>query len=374
MPPPRDDIEMPAARQTWPRRSHVFIVDGTLSSLTPGQETNAGLTYKLLSAAGPSSRLRVAYHPGVQGEGWRKWVRAASGHGVNDAIIAGYSFLCSGYRKGDQIYLFGYSRGAYAVRSLAGLINNVGMMRRRKATERRIFRAFRYYEAQTETPALQAFRQEFCHTGADVEMIGVWDTVKSLGLPYPGLSRLAPMATEFHDHHLGDHIRRGYHALALDEDRVSFQPVFWRRSRDWTGELSQTWFPGSHGDVGGFAASRPLSNLSLVWMLERAKHAGLKLPKGWRKLFPVDPTAPVYGSRAGIGRLFLTRAPRSLIDVDGAAIHPSVLERIATLEEYRPASLAPEAVKDTPLSGDFTNPALAPMIRHSAPPPEGLNI
>ncbi|SET68395.1 DUF2235 domain-containing protein [Oceanicella actignis] len=328
-------------------RNHVFIVDGTFSSLEPGCETNAGLTYKLLMREGPLARQLVAYHRGVYGRGLEGWVRAATGEGVNDAILQGYATLASRWRPGDRIYLFGYSRGAYAVRSLAGMIDRIGLLRRRHAIERRVRLAFEHYMGARSDSAARSFSDRFCRRDVRIEAVCVWDTVAALGLPYPILSRIHPMATEFHDHRLGRHIRNGFHALALDETRTAFAPVMWERAPGWRGRLEQVWFAGAHADVGGQVesrpAARPLANIPLVWMLERAEACGLLLPEGWREVFPTDPAAPMVGTNAGIGKLFLLRRPRRFGGANGEELHESVARRIEMVPGYRPAAegLAP---------------------------------
>ncbi|MEO1492121.1 MAG: DUF2235 domain-containing protein [Pseudomonadota bacterium] len=320
-------------------RNLVFICDGTLSSIKRGSETNAGLAYRLLAETGQSEVQRYEYDRGVQGSGWRKWLNAASGLGINHSIRRGYAFLAHHYRPGDRIFLLGYSRGAYAVRSLAGMIGRIGLLHRKYATERHVRLAFRFYEVGSNSLARQHFSAHRCHGGVEIEMLGVWDTVKSLGLPYPILNRLAPMATEFHDDQLGGHIRHGYHALAIDEDRSSYRPRLWRYSPDWQGRLEQTWFPGAHADIGGEIRARPaarsLSNIPLNWMLRRAEHLGLDLPQGWQARFPEDPTARMVGCRTGIARLFVLRAPRSVGRSDGETIHLSIRERLRTVPRYR---------------------------------------
>ena len=146
-------------------------------------------------------------------------------------------------------------------------------------------RAFRYYQAETISAGAREFRRRHCHPDGvvEIEMIGVWDTVKALGPPYPVLSRLGRRAADFHDDRLGGHIRAGCQALALDETRTAFAPILWRREPGWTGELEQVWFPGAHGDVGGERACDPrltrLGNISLVWMLEQAERRGRALPR-----------------------------------------------------------------------------------------------
>lgn len=127
-----------------PSRTHVIIIDGTLSRLQPGYESHAGMLYKLLEEVGQSARQVVSYDPGIQGAGLRKWLTVAAGLTINQSIEAGYAALASRYQPGDRIMLFGYSRGAYAARSLAGFIGRVGLLKARHAMQRRVHRAFRY--------------------------------------------------------------------------------------------------------------------------------------------------------------------------------------------------------------------------------------
>lgn len=323
-----------------PTRTHVFIIDGTMSRLHDGHETNAGLLYKLLREMGQRVDQSFAYDPGVQGEGPRKWLTAAAGLGINLSIEQGYAVLASRYEPGDRIMLFGFSRGAYAVRSLAGFISNIGLLKRQHATHRRVVRAFRYYEADYPTEHSRQFSDKFCHEHVPIEMVGVWDTVGALGLPYPILTRIAPMATEFHNHHLGHNVRHAYHALALDETRTAYSPILWEPERGWEGVLEQVWFPGAHADIGGqvarFGAARPLSNIPLRWMLDRAVACGLRLPEDWQARFPTDPSAPMVGDRRDIGRLFLLRRPRVVEAGEGHVLHASVAHRRELLPRYRP--------------------------------------
>lgn len=328
-------------------RTHVFIVDGTFSSTVPGRETHCGALWRMLTENGASARQSVAYHPGVQGVGLRGWWRAATGAGVNDAIREGYGFLSSRWRPGDRILLFGYSRGAYAVRSLAGLIDQVGLLQRRHAVHRRVARAFRHYKAGRSSSA-QAFSRSFCHGDVPVDAIFAWDTVKALGLPLPGLAWIHPLAHEFHNHELGPHIRAGFHALAADENRAAFAPEMWERAPDWTGTLEQMWFPGAHADVGGHvedrAECRPLSNLSMRWMLTQAEPRGLTLPHGWQDRFPIDPAGPMLGPRAGSSRYFLLRRARRAGTGAGEVASAAIAARKAALPRYRPLTKGLDAL------------------------------
>jgi len=328
--------------QREPRR-HVFIIDGTLSRIGEGEETNAGILYKLLSEEGPSADQTIGYHRGVQATGFTKWIKVAAGIGVNESILEAYSTLASRYQPGDKIMLFGYSRGAYAVRSLAGFISRIGMLRQEEATQRRVLKAFRYYEAHSPSQSAKKFCEDYCHKNVEIEMLAVWDTVKALGLPYPILNRLAPMATEFHDHSLSNLTKNAFQALALDENRSSYTPLPWLIKDDYKGHVEQKWFAGGHADVGGQIHSRPqartLSNIPLVWILDKAEALGLELPEKWREQFPQNPIAPMHGPYRGKGRFFLFRAPRVVGRCSSEYVHSSVYERLKRKKKYKPLAI-----------------------------------
>jgi len=322
-------------------RTHIFIVDGTLSRIAPGEETNAGLFYKLLAKMPASRDMTLGYDPGVQGKGFLKWVAVASGLGINNSIASGYKTLSQRYRPGDKIFLLGFSRGAYAVRSIAGMIAEMGLLRHDVVTSSRVNRALRFYQEDTLSSQGLDFKSKYGHRQpVRIEMIGVWDTVKMLGLPYPLINRLAPMATEFHDHNLSSNIKNAFQALACDENRFAFKAVPWGCRPDWNGRLEQAWFPGAHSDIGGhnlkMPKARPLSNIPLVWMLERAEECGLALPLNWREKFPCDASAPAQGCYSGLSRYFMRREPRQFGPSKTDYLHPSVNERRFQVLDYEP--------------------------------------
>ena len=315
-----------------PRRgpvTHVIVLDGTLSSLVPLCQTNAARTYTLLRQLG--AEISLYYEPGLQWNNWRSMRDVMTGKGINRQIRRAYGWLATRYRAGDRIYLFGYSRGAYAVRSLAGVIDRVGLLRKSFATQRKIDQAYRHYECASDSEAARTFSTHYCHPQVEIEMIGVWDTVKSLGLNAPVLWRLSEHLHAFHNHDLSANVKHGYHALAHDETRVAFSPVMWECHDTYPGRLEQIWFPGAHGDVGGqlggFEAARPLANIPLAWMLRRAESCGLPLPRDWHADLHTDPLAPARGTWRGHGKFLMTRKRRRIgVDVS-EQVHPSVLER-----------------------------------------------
>lgn len=321
----RDDTPPPAP--TRGARDLVIVLDGTLSKLDPGWETNAGQAYKLLRGQ-QGRQVAVYYEAGLQWQGWRDTLRVMTGQGIDAQIQRAYGWLASHYRPGDRIYLIGYSRGAYAVRSLAGIIGRIGLLRHEHTTERNLRHVYRLYCRPDRWQATQAFHDAKCHDSVQIEAIGVWDTVKALGMRLPVLWMIADRLHGFHDHTLGHHVRAGYHALALHERRTAYAPVMWKSRPLWQGQLEQVWFKGTHGDVGGQlggrVASRPLANVPLVWLLQHMQSKGLPLPDGWPDRFPQNANAPSIGGWAGWSKVFLARGKRKVGDDPSEALHPSV--------------------------------------------------
>ena len=307
--------------------THVLILDGTMSSLAKGYETNAGLTYKLLHEVAGSD-LSLYYEAGIQWRDWRATGDIILGRGINRQILRAYGYLASRYHPGDRIFLFGFSRGAYAVRSLAGVIDRIGLLRAEEATERNVHLAFRHYQCSPNSAAAEEFARAYCHGDTHIEMVGVWDTVKALGLRIPILWRFRVDANGFHNHQLGHTTRHGFHALALDETRNAYTPVLWDCPPTFDGHVEQVWFRGCHSDVGGqlcgIHAARPLANIPLVWMLERAEGCALRLPSDWRARFPQDVRAPSVGTWTGWGKILLLRSPRVVGRDMSERLHDSV--------------------------------------------------
>ena len=309
----RPRIKERRARHRGPA-THVVILDGTLSTLAPGHESNAGLTYKLLREAGTRANLSIYYEAGIQWRDWGGTLTVLTGRGIGRQIERAYGWLACRYRPGDTIVLVGYSRGAYAVRSLAGIIDRVGLLRADQATARNVRTAYRHYRLGEASRSVAAFRGLHCHREVEIAALGCWDTVKALGIRLPVLWRWAEKATAFHSTEIGRHVRRGFHALALHETRSVFEPVLWTSAPNRPGAVEQVWFRGTHcdigGQVGGRAAARLLANIPLVWMLARLEREGLPLPEDWQARFPCDAAAPSISCWEGWAKLFLFRRRR----------------------------------------------------------------
>ncbi|WP_240652466.1 DUF2235 domain-containing protein [Alexandriicola marinus] len=325
--------------------THVIILDGTMSSLRRGRETNAGKTFKLLREVGLTANLTVYYEAGIQWPDWSSTLDVMMGRGINRQIERAYGVLASRWRDGDRIILVGYSRGAYAVRSLAGLIGRVGLVRHNDANVRNIRQAYRHYRIGADTRTIADFRSAFCHHDVQIEAVCVWDTVKALGLRLPILWRWTEARHSFHDHALGPQVRNGFHALALDETREVFAPILWRTDSARPGRIEQVWFKGTHGDVGGqindMLEARPLANIPLVWMLERLVMSGVPLPDGWQARFPCDPSAPSIGTWRGWGKIFVIRERRICGTDPSERLHPTVDREVPGLSARSQALNAP---------------------------------
>lgn len=318
---------LPVARAGRGPVDHVVLLDGTMGALDGQRITSIGLIWRFLRRSNP--RISTYYGKGLQWRDWRDFSEVWQGWGVNRQILRAYGWLSMRYRPGDRIFLIGYSRGGFAARSLAGLIERVGLLRPEAATERNTRLAWRYYEAVETPPVATVFRRRFCHDSVRIEMVGAFDTVRGMGLQLPFLWMLSEPRYRFHDHHLGASVHHGYQALALDETRSVLEPLIWDCEGTGATRIEQVWFRGCHGDIGGqlsgFEAARPLANIPLVWMLERAADLGLDLPPGWQEAFPTDPAAPPVGSWRRWGKFFILRAPRLVGRDASERIHETAL-------------------------------------------------
>ncbi len=322
-------IERPVPRA----RVHVVLLDGTLSSLQPGYETSIGLIYRLLDR---ETEHCIYYEPGIEWRGWRNVTEVMAGVGINHQIRRAYEFLSWRWRPGDRIFLVGYSRGAYAVRALAGLVDRVGLLRPEHASADLVQRAYEHYREDPTHTDCRRFNAEYCHPKVQITALGVFDTVQAVGIRWPLLWRLFPHVHRFRSHRLGQCVQHGFHAMALDENRKAYALDRWRTHGLRTASVEQVWFRGSHGDLGGQlggdSTARPLSNVPLIWMLSHLEGVGLTLPPDWRDRFPADPNAPSVGSWRGFGPFFLARKRRAVGVDPSESLHPSAADHRAAMK------------------------------------------
>ncbi|VXB14981.1 DUF2235 domain-containing protein [Arthrobacter sp. 8AJ] len=339
----------------------VVCCDGTWA--TPDQAddgqpcpTNVTKLALAIAAAGKDQdgtdiEQRVFYHRGVGTGRQGRLGGGAFGAGLSYDILAAYRFIMGNFQPGDELFLLGFSRGAYTARSTAGLIRNAGILRRR--FRGRLGDAFSLYRDRTATTnprSVEAtlFRRSFSHE-TRIHCIAVWDTVGALGIPLTGVPVVDRFNRRFafHDTALSTTVDNAFQALAIDEKRKPFAPTLWQPQDDaGTQRLEQVWFTGTHGDVGGGNRSTLLSDVALAWIVERTRSAGLAFcpdASGAAAGAPVEPSnqyPPIQESRVGFWRM-LPAYVRPIGSTDPAheRVAESALKRHDADPTYRPSNL-----------------------------------
>ncbi|MDE0348725.1 MAG: DUF2235 domain-containing protein [Gammaproteobacteria bacterium] len=324
----------------------VVCADGTWNrpeeDLAKDYPTNVLRLARAVSPEARGARQHVFYDWGL-GSYHDGAVAGAIGRGIHKNIVDGYRYIVHNYAPGDRIFLFGFSRGAYTVRALCGLIHNCGIVRR--ADARLIARAWRMYKspARANRPggdAAGAFREAHSHPSRDIDFVGVWDTVGALGIPF-SLMGLFDGNDEFYDNRMGANVRTARHALAIDERREDFEPTLWQPKPGV--DLQQVWFAGCHADVGGGYAPDDdgacIGDVALGWMLREADRAGLAVEEHLRNGLTDGTHARIHRSRVKVFRL--RPAQDRGLDVPGidTTVHPSVRQRFEMDSGYRPKNL-----------------------------------
>jgi uncharacterized protein (DUF2235 family) len=224
------------------------------------------------------------YDEGVGTDWYNRLSGGIAGVGLSRNIRQGYKVLAERYEDGDQIFLFGFSRGAYTARSLAGLIRNCGVLK--EANDDLVHEAYQIYRTRddgAESEQARAFRREAAHPGnVGIECLGVWDTVGALGVPVQSFRFFNRHFYEFHDTKLSSIVKNAFQALALDEHRQEYEATLWDPSERPDQRIEQTWFPGAHSNIGGGYPNDVLADVTLAWMMDRAGKCGLALDPGAR--------------------------------------------------------------------------------------------
>jgi uncharacterized protein (DUF2235 family) len=244
------------------------------------------------------------------------------GWGLRENIEDAYLYLMDRYQPGDRVFLFGFSRGAFTARCLAGMLHKIGLLQ--KGSVNLIAYASSVYNTRGNERVAAGFKETYCQE-CKPYFIGVWDTVGSLGLWY---------GKEFFDDRLNKDVEHAYHAISIDEKRKKFAVSLWEENDLAPNQnVVQVWFAGVHSDVGGWYEERGLSDIALIWMLENAHKHGLRLKEGWKKIRYPDPLGDMHESRTGLWRLW---RPAIRQIPEGAKIHKSVLTRIKEKNGYNP--------------------------------------
>ena len=259
-------------------RRFVVCFDGTWNSPDKGANpTNVVKMVRAIRNEADGVSQITFYDKGVgTGGPLDRVAGGASGEGLTENMIDGYRFLANNYLPGDEIYVFGFSRGAYTARSLAGFIGLAGLLSPLCLGWglRRAIEIYRHHELKREQKherigALGLERAE----SVRIRCVGVWDTVGSLGIPGDLGRRFLGGKFDFHDVQLNDQVEVALHAVAIDEKRSAFAPTLWVRPKaapPVAGQkVEQVWFPGVHSNVGGSYQDAGLSDAAMDWMVKR---------------------------------------------------------------------------------------------------------
>jgi uncharacterized protein (DUF2235 family) len=317
----------------------IFCADGTWDK--PGSDTNV---YKIYKALNVTASQVPYYDDGVGANGLliQQLTGGAFGAGLFQKIKDGYTKLAHVYEKGDEVFLFGFSRGAYTARSLAGMIAICGLPTA-DFTDETVDTAFEAYRNKDQRATLLAQLNSTCDMfNAKLSMVGVWDTVGSLGIPalFGGVS---PLLYGFLDTGLHPDVLNAYHAMAIDERRAEFPATLWTTPPSPGQNVEQVWFCGVHCDVGGSypddSDGSALSDLTLGWMIGKAAALGVDFSSDVlaKYALPMDPKLALDTKHESWSVLWLFPKHRPI--AAGSTISDSVSTRCEFDSSYRPANL-----------------------------------
>lgn len=316
------------------------------------QPTNVLKVARGVKARAADGRDQVVYyHKGVGTLGKTdQWTGGAFGNGMELNVRDLYRFLVYNYEVGDQIYLFGFSRGAFTVRTLVGFMGQIGLLQ--KDDEYYTRKMYALYESSTavgSTAWNDAFKRIKDHRPVPpIEFIGVWDTVGALGVPGALGHLLHSDKYKYHEIGLHPNVKHAYHALAIDERRKPFAPSLFERPTGWEGVLEQAWFAGVHSNVGGSYSPDGLANEALHWIVEKAEERGLEFDSAYLSHY-----RPCFNSTLNDSMSLLYRSMVRQIGTgkgDGQCVHQSVLDRMGLASlNYAPQNMSSLAGNALPI-------------------------
>jgi hypothetical protein len=379
----------------------IICADGTGNTTIRGRGTNVFKLYEAVDQNGhrfdSTAVQQVAiYHDGVGTESL-KWVRifgGVFGWGLSRNVKQLYGELARVYDPDDRIFLFGFSRGAFTVRTLAGLVTSCGILDPTRYPTNRAFRrairqAYKHYRRKYQTALSRLLRGRVAITDEDlrqysvgieafadpnrkiIEFIGVWDTVDAVGSPF-GIANVINSVVyrfKFPDPTLNAEVAHACQALALDEPRKSFEPLLWREQPEDSARIEQVWFAGSHSNVGGGYPRQGMSLVALDWMMRKSEAHGLRFLPQHRLLYRdgTDADDKMYDPRSGLGMFYRWR-PRNVAELCRKnlvtpKVHRTVFQRIArNTEGYAPGSVPPDSIVVTSSSPEIAEP-LRELVR-----------
>lgn len=312
----------------------VIFSDGTWNHLNLNCPSNIVKLLQLANTQDSRGVQQVLYYDsglGTESGLKDKLLGGAIGYGIDKNIIDLYKFLCCNYVEGDEVYLFGFSRGAYTIRSLAGMIYCSGLLPHYhidKTTS-----AYKLYRSRYKPSSIEAssFRLENNSQQINITLLTCFDTVGSLGIPSP--VGIASRKYQFHDTKLNRKIQHAIHAVALDEIRQAFKLTPMQAREDT--KLAEKWFVGHHGCVGGGTKClKELSNIPLLWVVKQIGTFGLGLEFDTKKLLTLKTNLLTPFSKTAGLYCLLGFNYRTIPSIE--MLHSSVLERYKLDTQYNP--------------------------------------
>jgi len=318
------------------------------------------------------------YDSGNETPWFRRFRNGTFGYGLDQTILQGYAYLVAAYDPGDEVFIYGFSRGAYIARSLVGLLSTIGLLSatlfnpnsvnrvrnaafavgstvplhdltrcltdmvldRSNHSIDEAYHLYRNFHNDAHTVKLSAFRRQTI-PNVTVTVLGIWDTVGPLGIPTNALKWLNDHRYNFHDTELSPIVKRGYHALAIDEHRADHNATLWTSRPRLGQKIEQRWFTGAHGDVGGTYQDRDLADCALTWLQQRSILEGLAIETSSILLKP-NALGPLHDSFSecfeGFRKWFHSRFYRPVMQTgtDTEMLDDSVHTRLLHDLRYRP--------------------------------------
>ena len=341
----------------------VFCSDGTRN--TPKDRTNVYQLYNMLDES--PSQVK-AYDKGI-GTKFGNVIRGcAFGAGLFNNVLDGYRFLSENYESGDRIYLFGFSRGAYTVRSLASMVCMCGLAPAGSTgkVSRKFWRAYKANRKSSFPSMLDELRSEYGLRKALIEAVCVWDTVGSIGRQTRTRDIRKKLRHRYHRMSVPVGIRRIYHAVSIDERRTQFYPHLLHNQVESIEDTSveEVWFAGVHSDIGGGYrdSDSALGDITLKWMISHVSSELAFDQEALESLNP-DPLGKMHNTEGGIIFSFFRKKNRPVRR--GSVLHQSVIERIAEPPHEYQQHREP--------SGNYSPHALT-FCSFSAPPSFGIEV
>lgn len=308
----------------------VVFSDGTSQESGQGSNTNV---YKLFNMIEDRTSNQIAFYDRGLGTGWRKITGNMSGMGISKNIQDCYRFIFENFETDDKIYLFGFSRGATTVRSLSGFIHLFGILpQSRPELIKQAYSIYRIRNTERRKQKADEFISQNRTMWCRIKFLGVWDTVAALGLPFKWMDNVVELIPlfkhRFHNLRLSESVENAYHALAIDDERLTFHPTLWDPQVEEYQSMKQVWFCGMHTDVGGGYPKPQLSDITLNWMLQNAQARGLRIHPNHKVKIEPDPNGFMHDSRGKFPASLFRRAERFWPATNGVpVVHTSVLQR-----------------------------------------------